>query len=453
MLPAMVDLVAKYAQARVPRYTSYPTAPHFHPGIDEAVYRGWLAAVPADANLSIYLHVPYCERLCWYCGCNALVANRPERVHAYADTLEREIALVAGALGEQRPVSHIHWGGGTPTLLSADDFRALTTVLRERFAVSPDAEIAVEIDPRTLDHTKSTALGEAGVTRASLGVQELTLEVQTAINRVQPLEQVAEAVSLLRASGIDAINFDLMYGLPHQTTNDAEHTVDQIVALEPDRVTVFGYAHVPWMKRHQRMIDEAVLPDASQRMAQAEAAANRLRAHGYRRIGMDHFALPGDPMVQALDDGRLHRNFQGYTTDAANALIGLGVSSIGALPAGYAQNTDDLMRYRELVHAGRLPIARGAALNDDDRLRRAIIERLMCDYAVDLGGLCKRFGAPLVAIEDATEALNELADDGLVEVDAENLRVTTAGAPFIRSIAACFDAYLQPNSERHARAV
>ncbi len=449
----MVDLVAKYAHARVPRYTSYPTAPHFHPGIDEAAYRGWLAEVAADATLSLYLHVPYCQQLCWYCGCNAQVANRGERVHAYADSLEREITLVAEALGAKRRVSHIHWGGGTPTMLSADDFRSSTAVLRACFAVTPDAEIAVEIDPRTLDHAKAAALGDAGVTRASLGVQDLTPEVQTAINRFQPLEQVAEAVSQLRASGIGAINFDLMYGLPHQTETASAHTVDQVVALEPDRVTVFGYAHVPWMKRHQRMIDEDALPDASARMAQADAAADRLVAHGYRRIGMDHFARPDDPMARALDEGRLYRNFQGYTTDGADALIGLGVSSISALPAGYAQNTDDLKRYREHIDTDRLPIARGVALSDDDRLRRAIIERLMCDHTVDLAALCAHFACPGSVIAGAHDALRELVDDGLVEVDAETIRVTAAGAPFIRSIAACFDAYLQPDTQRHAQAI
>lgn len=449
----MVDLVAKYAHARVPRYTSYPTAPHFHSGIDEAAYRRWLAEIPGDTDLSLYLHVPYCERLCWYCGCNALVANRPERVHAYADSLEREIALVTDALGEKRPVRHIHWGGGTPTMLSADDFRTLSTVLRTHFAVLPDAEIAVEVDPRTLDPAKAAALGDAGVNRASLGVQDLTPEVQAAINRPQPLEQVAKAVALLRGSGINALNFDLMYGLPHQTTKDSMHTVDQIVALEPDRVTVFGYAHVPWMKRHQRMIDEAALPGADARMAQADAAAERLVAHGYQRIGMDHFARPGDPMVRALNEGHLQRNFQGYTTDAADTLIGLGVSSIGALPAGYVQNTDDLKQYREQIDAGRLPIARGVALSDDDRLRRAIIERLMCDHAVDLAALCTRLGRPVAAIANAYDALSELAEDGLVEVGADRLRVTAAGIPFIRSIAACFDAYLQPDTQRHARAI
>lgn len=449
----MVDLVAKYAHARIPRYTSYPTAPHFHPGVGEAAYRTWLGEIRAEDRLSLYLHVPYCQRLCWYCGCNALVANRPERVHAYADILLREIDMVADAVGKCGAVTHVHWGGGTPTMLGADDFLRLSRKLDQRFTVMPDAEIAVEIDPRNLDRSKATALARAGVNRASLGVQELTPKVQEAINRIQPLDQVESAVTHLRAFGIDAINFDLMYGLPHQTTADLQRTVDHIVTLRPDRVTVFGYAHVPWMKRHQRLIDEAALPDANERLAQSQAAADRLTAHGYRRIGMDHFALPEDKMVQALDEGRLHRNFQGYTTDDAGTLIGLGVSAISALTGGYAQNTDDLKEYRARISAGRLPTARGVALNDDDRLRRAIIEHLMCDHVVDTAAIRARFAQPFAAIADAYDALQELAADGLVEVEAEHIQVTAIGAPYIRSIAACFDAYLQPGLQRHAKAV
>ncbi len=449
----MVDLVAKYARARVPRYTSYPTAPHFHAGVNAETYRHWLAEIPRSSRLSLYLHVPYCQRLCWYCGCNALVANRPERIHAYADVLRKEIALVADAIGPQGEVSHIHWGGGTPTTLGADDFLMLSRALSDRFTLLPGAEVAVEIDPRSLDATKAKALGDAGVTRASLGVQELAPKVQAAINRVQPLEQISDTVGLLRASGIHAINFDLMYGLPHQTVADLLRTIDTVVALKPDRVTVFGYAHVPWMKSHQKMIEEAALPGASARMAQATAAADRLVQHGYRRIGMDHFAAPSDPMVRAFDSGTLHRNFQGYTTDDADRLIGLGVSSISALPEGYAQNTDDLRVYRDAVEAGQLPITRGVAISAEDRLRRAIIERLMCDYAVDTEAVRTQFGQPFEALADAYDALCELAKDGLVEVEAETVRVTRAGQPYIRSVAACFDAYLDHGSGRHARAV
>lgn len=449
----MVDLVAKYAHARVPRYTSYPTAPHFHPEIGEAAYRAWLAETAAEDRISLYLHVPYCQRLCWYCGCNALVANRPERVHAYADMLLREIDMVADAIGKKSTVSHVHWGGGTPTMLGAEDFLRLSRRLDKRFTVLPNAEIAVEIDPRTLDRSKAAALARAGVNRASLGVQELTPKVQEAINRVQPLDQVESAVTHLREFGIDAINFDLMYGLPHQSTADLENTVDRIVTLRPDRVTVFGYAHVPWMKRHQQLINEAALPDANERLSQSNAAAERLMAHGYRRIGMDHFALPEDDMVRALGEGRLRRNFQGYTTDEAGSLIGLGVSAISALAGGYAQNTDDLKQYRDRIAAGRLPTARGVAVNTDDRLRRTIIERLMCDHVVDTAAIRAHFAQPFSAIADAYDALQELAADGLVEIDAERIQVTAIGAPYIRSIAACFDAYLQSGLQRHAKAV
>ena len=332
---------------RVPRYTSYPTAPHFHPGINAAAYERWLTAIGPDAALSLYFHVPFCHEMCWYCGCHTKIVRRYEPIGDYAATMADEVALIGGLLETRPPVTHLHWGGGTPTILSADDLERLMGEIRGRFNVAPDAEIAVEMDPRTMTGDRVRALAQAGVNRASLGVQDFNEHVQKAINRIQPFEMTAQVVEWLRAAGIGAINFDLMYGLPYQAVDDVLRTVDLAVELQPDRMAVFGYAHVPWMKTHQKMIPDESLPGAWQRFEQAEAAAARLAERGYRRIGLDHFGLETDPMTEALDRGRLHRNFQGYTTDEARTLIGFGASSIGALPQGYVQNAPPLRAWAD----------------------------------------------------------------------------------------------------------
>ncbi len=435
--------------ARVPRYTSYPTAPHFHDGIGVAEYREWLARLDAESAVSLYFHVPFCTRMCWYCGCHTRVVERYEPITEYVEVLAREIELVAEAIADRPLVSHVHWGGGTPTMLSSAHFGALMSDLARRFRFAGDVEIAVEIDPRTLDGDKVAALADRGVTRASLGIQDITPAVQRAVNRVQPFEMVAVAVAALRRAGITQINFDLMYGLPTQTVDDVIATVDRVVELAPDRLAVFGYAHVPWMKTHQRMINEADLPDGPARWAQSEAAAERLVGHGYRRIGLDHFAAPGDAMTVAVDNGELRRNFQGYTTDRAEALIGFGASAIGALADGYVQNAVPFGQYADDIGVGRLAVRRGIALTADDRLRRAVIERLMCDLAVDLGNL----GADPDGFADELARLAAMEADGVVEINDGRVRVTEAGRPLLRSVCAVFDRYLDSGVGRHSRAV
>jgi oxygen-independent coproporphyrinogen-3 oxidase len=420
------ELLAKYDRA-VPRYTSYPTAPHFHAGIGPATCREWLAEMPVGQPLSIYLHVPFCQELCWHCGCHTMVARRYQPIAEYLELLLREVELVADALGGRRPVTHLHLGGGTPTMLTADDLRRLDERLRERFAITADAEVAVEIDPRALAPETVGALAAIGVTRASLGLQDVNPEVQRAINRWQPFEVTERAVSSLREAGIRGINFDLIYGLPHQTVGRVLRSVEAALSLQPERLAMFGYAHVPWMKRHQRLIDETALPGPMERAAQIEAATARLRGSGYVAIGLDHFALPGDSLALALREGRLRRNFQGYTTDTAPVLIGLGASAIGSLPQGYVQNATPLPAYRAAIRAGQCATVRGAALSDDDRLRRAIIERLMCDFAVDLNGSAELFA-------DEIEALEPFAADGLVSIEDGVVRVEPSGRPLVRTV-------------------
>jgi len=447
-----MELLQRY-DTPVPRYTSYPTAPHFHAGVDAEVYGDWLAAIPRDERMSLYLHVPFCTRMCWYCGCHTKVVRQYAPVGDYARVLEREAGLVAGAIPKGPQVTHVHWGGGTPTMLSSEDFTALMSALRERFAFAARAEVAVEIDPRTLTEGKAIALARAGVTRASLGVQDFNDIVQRAINRIQPFEMSAEVVAWLRGAGISAINFDLMYGLPHQTVELVVQTVDQAVRLEPDRLALFGYAHVPWMKTHQRMIDEATLPGAAERLRQAEAAAERLAEHGYRRIGLDHFARADDTLARALDDGRLRRNFQGYTDDQAAVLLGFGASAIGSLPQGYVQNAVPFGAYAEAIESGQLATSRGVGIDADDRLRRAVIERLMCDLSVDLSALGADLEAPPDAFAEELSALAPMVRDGLVAVEGSRVHITGAGQPLMRSVCAVFDRYLATGKGRHSRAV
>ena len=447
-----IDLLEKYDR-RVPRYTSYPTAPHFTTSVGAGVYERWLASLPAAVPLSLYLHVPFCDSLCWFCGCHTKIVRRYRPVADYLDLLLREIDMVAGRLGGGRPVSHLHWGGGSPTILAGADVLRLGRRLRDRFALEPDAEFAIEIDPRGLEDEVIDALAEIGVNRASIGLQDVNPRVQQAINRVQTLETTASAADRLRAAGIRSLNVDLMYGLPHQTVEYMRATVQAALSLAPDRISLFGYAHVPGMKPHQRLIPEETLPDGPERLAQADAASAALASAGYRSVGLDHFARPGDPLAEAAATGRLRRNFQGYTVDRAPALIGLGPSAIGALPDGYVQNAAPMHVYRDAIGAGRLAIVRGAVLSREDRLRRAVIERIMCDLRVDLAEVCAVYSESPAVFAPELARLTEFVDDGIVDISGKVIRVRSDARPLLRCVAAVFDAYLDPAGQRHARAV
>jgi oxygen-independent coproporphyrinogen-3 oxidase len=438
---------------RVPRYTSYPTAPHFHAGVTAESYADWLVDLDSGAPLSLYLHIPYCHEMCWYCGCHTKATRRYKPISDYVGVLQTEIARVADTIGHRHAVSHIHWGGGTPTILSDEDINALMSGLRDRFDLTADAEIAIEADPRTLSREKAATLAAAGINRVSLGVQDCNAHVQMAINRVQPFEQTAGAVDALRAVGIDQINVDLMYGLPHQTVADVRRTVEAVLPLAPDRLAVFGYAHVPWMKTHQKMIDEAALPNADQRLEQAEAMAQALVAHGHRRIGLDHFARADDPLSVAAQTGRLRRNFQGYTTDRADTLLGFGASAIGSLPQGYVQNSPDFGGYASTIRADRLATVRGVALSDNDRLRRAIIERLMCDMTVDLDAASAGFAPCVTNFGSELETLQGFAEDGLVQLEGATVTIPASARPWLRVVCAVFDNHLQQGLARHSTAV
>ena len=440
-------LIARYDR-RVPRYTSYPTAPHFHTGVDGATYGSWLDELARDEPVSLYLHVPFCDSLCWYCGCHTTVVNRYEPIAGYLDDLVEEVALVADRLGARLPVGHVHFGGGSPTVLRRPDLILLGDVLNERFDIQSGAEIAIEIDPRGLKLETVAALQTIGVNRVSLGLQDINPDVQKAINRLQPPATNRQAVNLVRDAGIKALNLDLMYGLPFQTVDHVLATVEHALSLAPDRIALFGYAHVPKMKRHQRLIPVSALPGPAARMAQAEAAADRLTDAGFRRIGFDHFAREDDALTMAMDEQTLRRNFQGYSTDGAQTLIGLGASSIGTLPQGYVQNAADVPTWREAVRNGDLPIARGYSLEGDDRLRRDIINALMCRMSVDLGA----FG-DVSEFAGEKNALADMSLDGLVALQGDVVRVTERGRPLVRNVAAVFDRHMDDAGTRHSQAI
>ncbi|MGU3495205.1 oxygen-independent coproporphyrinogen III oxidase [Xanthobacteraceae bacterium A53D] len=452
------DLMARHGR-NVPRYTSYPTAPHFSAAVDGATYAAWLADVPADTRASLYLHVPFCAELCLYCGCTTSVARRYTPVAAYAARLRAEIAQVAARLPGRLKVSHLHWGGGTPTMLSAEDFTAVMADIHALFDVEPDAELAIEVDPRVLDPALVAAMAASGINRASLGVQDFDPAVQEAIGRRQSFAETETAAQALRAAGVTSLNLDLIYGLPHQSVASVLRTVTQALALKPDRIAVFGYAHVPWMKKHQALIPDESLPGATARLDQAQAIATLLQAEGYVAIGLDHFARADDAMAQRATDGTLHRNFQGYTTDDAPVLLGFGASAIGMLPQGYVQNLPATPAWHAALEAGTLPIARGRALTPEDRLRREVIERLMCDGAVDLASTLHRHDFPLDTFEAELERIDALEADGLVIELGAILSIPEDARIFTRTVASIFDAYLPRPEEamggprRHAMAV
>lgn len=446
------DLVSKY-DLRLPRYTSYPTAPHFSADVDGSVYRRWLSELTPDLPLSLYLHIAYCEEMCWFCGCHTKITKQYKPVAEYLETLLAEIDLVADALPAKFGFDHIHFGGGSPTILNAPDFVRLVTKLRDRFRMNDGAEIAVELDPRTADEDYVKAMASVGVTRASVGVQDFNEKVQKAVNRIQPYDLVREVIGWLRKHGIEEVNMDLIYGLPYQTTDSILTTIDQALTLTPRRISLFGYAHVPWIRKHQNMIPEEALPGTDERWEQYEAAQARLKEHGFVSVGLDHFAREDDELAVQLREKRLHRNFQGYTTDAAPVLLGMGASGIGSLPQGYACNDGNLHAWRRMVEAGTLPTVRGFELSAEDKLRREVIERLMCDLEVDVDAIARAHGLTGAHFGPELAALSDLENDGVVTRDGYKLTISDEGRVLVRAVAAKFDQYLKVGEQRHSKAV
>ncbi|MBM2715563.1 oxygen-independent coproporphyrinogen III oxidase [Mesorhizobium caraganae] len=443
------ELAARLGE-NVPRYTSYPTAPHFHPGVDASVQKGWLEALEGGDEISLYLHIPYCDRLCWFCACHTKQTRHYEPVTAYLGSLRAEIATVAALISGKVFVRAIHFGGGSPTMLKPEDMVALGAFLRDSFDFVPNAKISIEIDPNDMGEARLDALAEIGMTRASLGVQDFDPKVQKAINREQSFLQTKVVVDGVRSRGVESVNLDLLYGLPHQTRESLCSTVAQALTLEPDRMALFGYAHVPWFKKHQTMIDEAWLPGPTERFAQSQLAARAILDKGYEAIGLDHFAKPGDALAAAACTGALHRNFQGYTEDRCETLIGVGPSSISRFRQGYLQNNPSTAEYGRMVANGGLAAVRGIAFSDDDRVRGWIIERLMCDFAFSAIDLVESFGeaGQKLLIQASSIALQDPAR--LLELQGDSFVVLAESRPFVRSIAAKFDKYLESGTARHS---
>ena len=452
-MTTLTESLLVHASRNLPRYTSYPTALAFQPAPDDTLTRDWLSAIrPTDA-VSIYVHIPFCERLCWYCGCHTSVPNGYDRIADFLGHLRSELDLWSDALPPHAGAAHIHFGGGSPNSLSCNDFSALLASISRKFGLRPGAEVAVELDPGHLDRDFARGLGTAGVTRASLGVQTFDPKVQRLVNRIQPFERVETAVADIRSGGVEAINFDMMYGLPGQTPDNVVASLKTALLLAPDRVALFGYAHVPWMKKHQSMIRQEGLADVAGRWSQAEAAEAVLLDHGYVRIGMDHFAHPDDPMAAQLANGGLRRNFQGYTDDPAAVLIGLGPSAISAFLQGYAQNAPRVDQWAMAVKRSELPVSRQLATTNEDRLRGAVIERLMCSLEVDLALVCKEHGYAVSTLDVELAAAQTLMADGLCAVSERRIRVSPELSRLVRVVAACFDHQTAPPSARHSLAI
>ncbi len=443
-------LIRKYDKAG-PRYTSYPTAPMFHAGVDAERYLQTLRRIAdQDAPLSLYVHIPFCNTICYYCGCSKIVTKQYGRAEPYLQLLLKEIDIIADSLGHApgagREVTQLHFGGGTPTFLSDDQMRTLVGKLRERFRFADDdsGEFSIEIDPRECSEHTIATLREMGLNRMSMGVQDFDPAVQKAVNRIQGKEETLRVLNEAREHGFKSINIDLMYGLPHQSVASFDATLDTIIEFSPDRIALFNYAHLPHMFMPQRRIDEAALPSPQEKLNILEHSIHKLLDAGYVFIGMDHFAKPDDELTIAQREGKLYRNFQGYSTQADCDLIGLGLTSIGYAGGGFFQNEKEMDAYAAAIDAGRPATFRGYMLSDEDHLRRHVIMRLMCDFALDFADVEQRFGIAF-AEHFAAELrdLEAMAADGLLTLDARGLRVLPGGRLLIRNIAMVFDEYLR----------
>ncbi|EGF89976.1 oxygen-independent coproporphyrinogen III oxidase [Asticcacaulis biprosthecium C19] len=442
----------QWLSKEAPRYTSYPSAHHFE-RVSPATYSGWLQSLTPDQSVGLYVHVPFCEQMCWFCGCNTQITRRYDPVEAYVDNLLTEIRLLAGVLGFRPRVHALHFGGGSPGMLTPESLTRLMTALFETFDIRDNAEISIELDPRRVTREKVLAYALLGFNRVSLGVQDTQAQVQAAINRIQPMDQVKKTCDLLRAHDISEIGIDLIYGLPHQTANSLEHTLEDVAKLAPNRISAFSYAHVPWVKKHQRLIDATTLPDTGEKALQYLQIDTQLQAMGYAGVGIDHFARADDGLARAVRDGTLRRNFMGYTDLPNDRLIGLGASSISNLDQGLAQNIAQATSYQSSVTTGVLPTVRGWTYHGDDRVRGEIISQLMCFFRADVGEILTRHGYPFGHLDEEIEALGEYVEAGLVSVDK---RVVTFDNPLkmlVRPVACTFDRYARRENgpQRYSR--
>ncbi|HEY0275598.1 MAG TPA: oxygen-independent coproporphyrinogen III oxidase [Paenirhodobacter sp.] len=436
--------------ARVPRYTSYPSAPHFTADVGAPDFQRWIEAIPSGSRISLYMHVPFCRRLCWFCACRTQGTQSDEPVRAYAETLLRELALLRAHLAPGVTLSRLHWGGGTPTLMPAEMIRRLAGAIFDAVPMGEGAEFSVEIDPNEIDAPRMAALAESGMNRASIGVQDFDPQIQQVIGRDQSYETTRAAAQMIRDCGIRSLNADILFGLPWQSREKIAQSVQKLLSLDPDRVALYGYAHVPWMARRQVMIPSDHLPTPQERLALFQAARDLFVADGYDEIGIDHFALPSDGLAQAQKAGRLRRNFQGYTDDTAEVLLGIGASSISRFPQGYAQNAPATSAHIAAIRAGRFSITRGHAFSAEDRLRARLIEALMCDFHMSSAELIRDYGADPAGLDTMLQSCAAHFGD-MVRIGPDGLSIPPQALPLTRMIARHFDTYdLSPTGHSSA---
>jgi len=443
MTSTTLELLQKYSVPG-PRYTSYPTAPYFRTDFGEADWDAALTASAVDRGLSLYAHIPFCDSLCYYCGCNMVATRDYSKTQPYLAYLDQEMARTAQRVDPTRVARQLHWGGGTPTYLNPGDIRRLMAMMRQHFTLAPDAEISCEVDPRELTRAHLEALRESGFNRLSFGVQDMDPAVQQAVNRIQSAALIQQVLDWSRDLGFSSINLDLIVGLPKQTVASFSRTLEQVVAWAPDRLAVFSYAHVPWLKKHQNLIQQADLPDSAMRLGLHQAVNEALGAAGYVNIGFDHFARHEDELVRAQRNKTLWRNFQGYTTHKDCDILAFGVSGISQTADVYMQNEKNLKRYEERIAATGFAVERGLKLSRDDQIRRDAITRVMCDLELDFAAFGSEWGIGFSDyFADALAELRPLADDGLVTIAADRISVTPSGRLFLRNIGMCFDRYLK----------
>lgn len=424
-----------------PRYTSYPSAHHFSPQVDENQYCQWLSAIDDETSISVYVHIPFCKELCWFCGCHTKMTKRYSPIASYVQLLLKEIETLKQHIGGKGKLLNIHFGGGSPSLLEAKDLSAILSAIAAVFGQAPQQELAIELDPRTTTPENIAYYAELGFNRVSIGIQDFDPVVQQAINRVQPYPMVASVMQQLRDAGINQINCDLIYGLPHQTPERFQDTLEKTIALNPERIALFSYAHVPQVKKHQRQIDITQLPSNMQKLALYAQACEMLAVNGYVAIGIDHFAKPDDPLAIAMKNRTMRRNFQGYVTETTDVLIGLGSSAISQFPEGYAQNTADAVDYRNRVENSQLPCVRGLIFEGDDLARKRVIDDLMCFMSADLAEICRTFNLDPLYFKSALQALQNENYREIAEVSEARVRITTPYRMAARVVAFVFDRY------------
>tara|TARA_Y100000590_G_scaffold426396_1_gene535441 strand:+ start:1571 stop:2920 length:1350 start_codon:yes stop_codon:yes gene_type:complete len=447
-----VNLVKKYNK-NVPRYTSYPTAPHFKMEFDYAQALTNIANTDLAKPISLYVHIPFCEILCLYCACNTKIVSTQKPIDEYLEYLKKELDILKNVLPGKPKVNHLHFGGGTPTSLSAENFKLLFTWLKDVFDFDFDGELSIEIDPRVITEDKMDAFVECGINRVSFGVQDFDAQVQKVINREQPFTMVNDVVSKLREKGIQSVNFDLIYGLPCQSVETMEETINLTSKIMPERIALYGYAHVPHMKKHQKVLEQHHMPEAKERFEIFTKAKEMLLALGYEFIGIDHFVLKKDNLYESFENGELHRNFQGYTTDSNDTMLSVGSTSIAQTATSYMQNAHDLPSYRKFLDEGKLPITRFIQLNQDDIIRRDVIETLLCYYQVDLNQIEKKYSLEEGYFDKELDLLSQYQQDDIIGIHNNVLIIKPECKILVRIIASYFDDYLARVKFTHSSGV